>query len=143
MDIYTRVFFTAGLVWAIIALLLLLIAWWCAYTKRSLLLHRRLMIILTIAAWLFILGYLLRYILPDVKPLKISSHLIPWFAFHATIACIPLFGAPLLIWARIRPNDSSSLNLHLNKYHKRYGRILIPLWAFTHAAGVLNFFLIY
>jgi uncharacterized membrane protein YozB (DUF420 family) len=143
MDLYTKIFLTTGLIWAIIAMLLLLIAWWCAYTKRSLLLHRRLMILLTIAAWLFILGYLLRYLLPGVKPLNIPAYLIPWFAFHALIACIPLFGAPLLLWARIRPNDSISLNLHLNKHHTRYGRILMLLWAFTHAAGALNFFLIY
>ncbi|MFQ5586641.1 MAG: DUF420 domain-containing protein [Thermodesulfobacteriota bacterium] len=142
MSLYVKVFLFIGLIWANIALILLLVAWRSAYTRRGLLLHRRIMILLTVAAWLFVIGYILQFALPSVKPLSVPEGLVPWFVFHALVACIPLFGAPLLVWARLSPG-ASGLRAHLNRHHVTYGRILVPLWAFTHIGGLVNFFLVY
>jgi uncharacterized membrane protein YozB (DUF420 family) len=143
MSLYTKVFLTIGIIWANIALILLAVSWWSAYTRRKLLTHRRIMILLTVVAWLFICGYLLQFVIPSVEPLPVAGHLVPWFVFHAVVACIPLFGAPLLLWARLSPDRLDGVRGYLNRHHVTCGRILIPLWAFTHLGGIINFFLVY
>jgi len=143
MSLYTKLFLTIGVIWANIALILLAVSWWSAYTRRRLLTHKRIMILLTVVAWLFIGGYILQFILPSLEPLSVPDGLAPWFIFHAVVASISLLGAPLLLWARLSPDRLDGVRGHLNRHHVTYGRILIPLWAFTHVGGIINFFLVY
>ena len=143
MTLYIKIFLLANLVWAVVALVLIIYGWWCAYRRKKVCLHKRIMEILTVAAWLFIAAYLFRFLVPSLEPLPVPERLVPWFAFHALVACIPLFGAPLLIWARLTGADGGGLRGHLNGRHVTYGRVLLPLWFFTHAGGIVNYFIIY
>ena len=64
MKSYTEIFMLIALVWAIVAFGLLIVAWRAA-RERNIRRHRLIMIISTVAAWLFIAGYLLRYKFAD------------------------------------------------------------------------------
>ncbi|MEE9613543.1 MAG: DUF420 domain-containing protein [Thermodesulfobacteriota bacterium] len=143
MGTYSEIFFLAGLVWGVTAFALLIVAWRAA-AAGNIRLHRPLMIVLTVGAWLFISLYLLRYSYSDEisgeAALEVPPHLIPWLAVHGTVALIPLFGATVLVWARLSGNKSG-MRLHFNKNHRRYGRVLMVLWLFTRAGGTLNFYL--
>ena len=129
-----------ALVWAIVAFGLLIVAWRAA-RERNIRRHRLIMIISTVAAWLFIAGYLLRYKFADSIP-NIPPEYIPWFAIHGTVAMFPLIGATCLVWARLRERRNPSYQSHFNRYHKHYGRVLILLWCFTHLGGIFNFWLV-
>ncbi len=137
---YSQLFLYFGFIWGIIAFCLLVFAWRSAVkgnTRR----HRLLMMVLTVAAWLFIAAYLLRYRYPESIP-DVPPELIPWLAFHGTVALIPLFGASILVWARLTGDRVPENPRHLNRYHRIYGRVIIMLWCFTHIGGIANFWLI-
>jgi uncharacterized membrane protein YozB (DUF420 family) len=137
---YSQLFSYFGFTWGIIAFCLLIFAWRSAVkgnTRR----HRLLMIVLTGGAWLFIAAYLLRYRYPESIP-DVPPELIPWLAFHGTVALIPLFGASSLVWARLTGDRVPEKSRHLNRYHRIYGRVIIILWCFTHIGGIANFWLI-
>ncbi|MBI5343916.1 MAG: hypothetical protein HZB83_01025, partial [Deltaproteobacteria bacterium] len=61
---YGKIFLYYGFLWGIASLLLLLSAWRAAVSK-NITLHRTIMVVLTIGAWLFVLLYLLRYRIED------------------------------------------------------------------------------
>lgn len=87
-------------------------------------------------AWLFIVSYLLRYRFPELNR-DIPREYILWFAAHGTIALLPLIGASILVFARLR----LSATQHFNRYHRQYARILVLLWLFTHFGGLFNLWL--
>lgn len=134
-----QLFLSVGVVWAVIALGLLVWSW-MAIRRGDVSRHRSLMILLTAAAWLFMLLYLLRYRIPDMVP-HVPAEYIPWIAFHGTVALFPLIGASVLVWARWREKRHPGQEGHLKRNHKYYGRVLILLWAFTHLGGIVNAFL--
>ena len=136
MALYSKIFMYAGLLWGVISFCLLIAAWLLA-VRRDIKNHRFIMIILTVGAWIFILSYLLRNYLPGATAIEIPRHLVPWIAFHGTLGLVPLFGSTMLVFARLRRGPTS----HINRLHRLYGRVLVPIWCFTHIGGILNFFL--
>jgi len=139
MNTYSDIFMLTGFIWAIIATGLLIVAWRAARCG-NIVRHRLIMLISTLAAWIFIIGYVLRYRFADSIP-QIPPEYIPWFALHGTVAMIPFLGATCLVWARFRGRRNPSCNSHFNQNHARYGRVLIPLWCFTHLGGIANFWI--
>ncbi len=137
---YNQMFSQLSLIWAIVALVLLIVAW-RSIVRRNIKYHRGLMIFLTLGAWVFIAAYMLNYRSPD-RPV-VAPEYIPWLAIHGTIGLFILIGASLLVWARLRQARDSQAFLYLNRHHKRYGRILIVLWVFTHIGGIVNYWLFY
>lgn len=133
------VFLYAGTVWAFIALGLLFIAWKAA-RQENFKRHGKLMVLLMLAAWFFVLLYMLRYRFPELLP-QIPPEYIPWIALHGTVALFPLVGSLLLVLARWRQRRRPDSFSHLNRHHRRYGRVVIVLWCFTHIGGIINAFL--
>ncbi len=139
-DFLGAVFRYGGFCWALIALTLLVVAWQ-AIRQENIRRHKWIMITLTVAAWLFLLLYLLRYRYPDLVP-HVPATFIPWIAIHGTLALIPLFGATAMVVSRwLAAQDPAHPPGHLIRHHKAWGRIIIPLWAFAHIGGVINIFL--
>jgi len=132
-------FLYLGSIWALISLGLLFIAWRTA-RKKEFLLHRKIMIFLTAAAWAFMLLYLLRYKFPESLP-TIPPEYIPWIALHGTVALFPLIGATLLVISRWKEKRHPQGHFHFNRHHKVYGRVLMLLWSFTHVGGIVNAYL--
>ncbi len=129
-------FHYGSLIWAVLSILLLLVAWQAA-RQQQIACHKKLMILLTTMAWLFILSYLLRYRFPELNR-PIPREYILWFALHGTVALMPLVGAGCLLFARLR----LSVTHHFNRHHRRYAQILVPLWFFTHIGGLFNLWLL-
>ncbi len=129
-------FHYGSLIWAVLSMALLLVAWQAAHQKQ-IARHKKLMILLTTMAWLFILSYLLRYRFPELNR-PIPREYILWFALHGTVALLPLVGASCLLFARLR----LSATHHFNRYHRRYALVLVPLWFFTHIGGLFNLWLL-
>jgi len=115
---------------------------WRAARKGKRRLHRNIMLLLTAAAWVFLLIYLARYRYPELVPV-IPKAYIPWIALHGTVALFPLIGATLLVFNRLREQHTPEKNHHLNRHHAIYGRILIFLWCFTHLGGLVNAYLFF
>jgi uncharacterized membrane protein YozB (DUF420 family) len=136
---YTQYFQNFGLAWGVIALVLLILAWRAA-VNGNIVRHRTLMIVLMAGTWLFVVSYLSRYVIPGVEP-KIPTSLIPWIMFHGTVALIPFVGGSLMVWARLSKGNSD-LKVKINQSHRRYGRILLPLWVITLLGGIANYWLI-
>jgi len=129
-------FHYGSLFWALLSTVLLLIAW-RAVRQQQVAWHKKLMILLTAMAWLFILSYLLRYRFPELNR-PIPREYILWFALHGTVALLPLVGASCLLFARLRLSAAH----YFNRYHRRYALTLVPLWLFTHAGGLFNLWLL-
>ncbi len=136
-----QLFLSIGSAWAIIALALLVLAWHAARTK-SFNLHRKIMVFLTIAAWVFLALYLVRYRYPELTP-SIPPEYIPWLALHGTVALFPLIGATLMVISRWLERRHPGRKYHLNQHHKWYGRLFVLLWCFTHLGGIGNAYLFY
>ncbi len=134
---YGRLFLQLTLAWGVLSLFLLILAWRKAAGK-NIAVHKMLMIMLTVGAWLFVFSYLLRFIIPGYNAAEIPQSLIPWFAIHGTVAVFPLFGATALIYARIKGSNEAFLNRH----HRLFGRIAAALWCFTHLGGMVNIWLL-
>ena len=142
MQSYAQYFLIAATVWGVIAMTLLLTAWWCAY-QRCCKWHRRLMIFLTIGAWLFLLSYMIRYYTPGNTPPAIPTHLSLWFAIHGTMGMFSLISVTLVVWSRVsRGQWSRNLHQHFNRHHILYGRILVVVWTLTHMGGIANYWLL-
>jgi uncharacterized membrane protein YozB (DUF420 family) len=136
-------FSIVGGVWGVTALILLIVAWRAA-AALNIRLHRPLMILLVALAWVFLAAYLSRYSEHSrnygPSSQELPSYLILWLAVHGTVALIPLFGATMLVWARLTGTGAGpGIRLHLNRNHRRYGRALAGLWLFTNAGGIFNF----
>ena len=138
---YSQVFGFLSLVWGVISLALLWIAW-RAIVAEKLRLHRNLMVLLTVGAWLFIAGYLAHYRQPSTLP-QMDPAYVPWIALHGTLGLVPLVGATVLVSARYRQRADTRTVLHLNRHHRRYGRVFLAVWAFTHVGGIVNYWLFY
>ncbi len=128
-----------SLMWAVVSFVLLLVAWQCAVRDNTAL-HRRLMIFLTIAAWVFIFSYLLRY-RGSGEITHVPPQYVPWLAIHGSLGLVLLIGVTVLLWARLFQQRHQDSRLHLNRHHKVYGRIFVFLWALTHAGGIVNYWL--
>jgi len=131
-----QLFLYVGSAWAVIALGLLIVAWRAA-RANNIHLHRKIMIFLTSAAWIFLVLYLVRYRYPEMVT-AIPPEYIPWIALHGTVALFPLIGATLMVISRWREQRNPQGDLLLNRNHKWIGRILILLWCFTHLGGIAN-----
>ena len=131
-------FLHLSLAWGVFALTLLLIGWFAA-RKGNTRLHKKIMIFLTLGAWVFVGNYLLQYQsghIPDVPP-----ELMIWMSIHGTVAMAPLLGAIALIIARLRSHKNTAKINHINHHHRVYGRVLVVLWIFTHLGGFVNYYL--
>jgi uncharacterized membrane protein YozB (DUF420 family) len=137
---FSQLFLVIGVVWATIGFFLLIVAWHAA-ASGNIRRHRFIMILSAVAAWLFIIGYLLRYRYGESIP-QLPPEYIPWFALHGTVALFPFFGATFLVWGRLRERHKPAGQYHINRQHRKYGRVLIVLWCFTHLGGVVNFWLV-
>jgi len=135
------VFGQISAVWGFLSLGLLWIAWRAAVAKKWSL-HRNLMVLLILGAWVFIAGYLLRYRQPGAAP-EIDPAYIPWLALHGTLGLVPLVGATMLVVSRYRRYRQGVGVSHLNRHHRIYGRVLILVWVFTHVGGIVNYFLFF
>ncbi len=131
-------FSLAGGVWGATSFILLVIAWRAA-AARNIRLHRPLMVLLVLGAWAFLAAYLSKYSRHDGASSQLPSYLVLWLAAHGTIALVPLFGATMLVWARLTGESATGIRGHLNNNHRSYGRVLAGLWLFTNAGGIFNF----
>ena len=134
---YGRLFLQLTLAWGVLSLFLLILAWRKAAGGNTAV-HRMLMIMLTVGAWLFVLSYLLRFIIPGYNAPDIPKRLIPWFVIHGTVGTFILLGATALVYARIRGSKEAFLNRH----HRLIGRVTAGLWCFTHLGGLVNIWLL-
>lgn len=136
MNSYQQMFHYGSLFWALLSMLLLCWAWY-AIRHHQVQYHKRLMLLLSAMAWLFMLSYLLRYSFPELNRPVPREHIL-WFALHGTVALVPLLGASCLLFARMRLATAH----HLNRQHKRYGLLILATWFFTHMGGVYNLWLL-
>ena len=142
MNLYTKIFFYGGFVWAVLSTALLFVAWWCI-RHGQVARHKVIMILLTIGGWLFVFSYVLRYRMPDFVQIEVPRHLIPWLAFHGMLGLVPLFGASFLIWSRLTGGIyETGVRAHLNRHHRKYGTTFLIIWVFTHIGGLANFFIL-
>lgn len=140
---FVEIFGLGGAFWAIIALVLLFWAWRLARRERYVE-HKRLMIFLTLVAWLFLLIYILKTAVFNVEPVHVPDHLVPWIAIHGTLGLIPALATPIILWSRLTGSGFlKGFHRHLNGHHGHYGRIVVAVWALTHVGGVINFLLFY
>jgi uncharacterized membrane protein YozB (DUF420 family) len=132
-------FSLAGGAWGAASFVLLVVAWRAA-AGRNIRLHRPLMILLVLGAWGFLAAYLSKYSRDHGASSELPSYLILWLAAHGTVALVPLFGATMLVWARLTGAKSTTgIRFHLNTNHRTYGRVMAGLWLFTNAGGIFNF----
>jgi uncharacterized membrane protein YozB (DUF420 family) len=140
-------FLDLSLAWAFIALLLLLQAWRYA-VQGNIRRHRLMMLVLTLAAWVFVISYLL-ISRSSGQLSNLSTPMIVWLSIHGSVGLLPLFGAVALILARalqgLRSAHKSGTDrqFYLNRHHRFYGRIIMVLWVFTHLGGIANYFLLH
>jgi uncharacterized membrane protein YozB (DUF420 family) len=97
------------------------------------------MVLLVLGAWGFLAAYLSKYSRHNGASSQLPSYLVLWLAAHGTVALVPLFGATMLVWARLTGERATGIRLHLNNNHRSYGRVLAGLWLFTNAGGIFNF----
>jgi uncharacterized membrane protein YozB (DUF420 family) len=123
--------------WAVIALVLLIVAWRLARAGR-IMLHRNIMILLTVGAWIFIINYLFvqRY---GGDFGSFPSEYVPWMALHGSLGLVPLIGATCLVLGRLMAGRNK-FSIHFNRHHKAYGRVFIVVWFLTHLGGIFNAF---
>ncbi len=128
-------FLIISTVWAVIALVLLIVAWRLARVGR-IVLHRNIMILLTVGAWVFILNYIFvqRY---GGELWSFPREYIPWMALHGTLGLVLLIGATCLVVGRLM-TGRNKFSTHFNQHHKAYGRTIIVVWVFTHLGGIFN-----
>ncbi len=133
-------FLIISTIWAVVALALLIVAWRLARIGRTHL-HRNIMVLLTIGAWVFILNYIFlqRY---SGALVSFPREYVPWIALHGSLGLIPLFGATCLVASRLTAGKNR-FSVHFNRHHKSYGRILITIWVFTHLGGIFNAFFLH
>ena len=122
-------------IWAVVALVLLIAAWRLARVGRTGL-HRNIMILLTVGAWIFVTNYIFvqRY---DGELGSFPREYVPWMALHGSLGLVPLLGATCLIVGRLT-TGRSRFSAHFNRHHKAYGRVFIVVWSFTHLGGIYN-----
>ena len=121
--------------WALIAVILLLVSWRLA-RQGKISVHKNLMGLLTLGAWIFVINYLFRQRYGGAQ-LTIPKEYILWMAIHGSLGLIPLLGATSLIIARFRAG-TKGISGHFNRLHKGYGRVFIVIWIFTHLGGIVN-----
>ena len=131
----TSMFLIISTAWAVIALVLLIVAWWLVRVGR-IALHRNIMILLTVGAWIFIINYIFvqRYG-GELGPFP--SEYVPWMALHGSLGLVPLIGATCLVVGRLM-TGRNKFSTHFNQHHKAYGRTFIVVWFFTHLGGIFN-----
>lgn len=139
IPLYLIIFNYLTLAWGLISLGLLLLAW-KEIRRGEQRRHRRLMIILTVGAWIFLATYLLKYWLPGYQPPHVPRHLIPWLALHGMMGLVPFIGATLLVWARLS-GGRDFIRRHINQRHRAYGSFFAAIWCLTHLGGIINFWL--
>lgn len=134
-DTTMSTFLIISTVWAVVALVLLVVSWRLARAGRTAL-HRNIMILLTIGAWIFVANYILvqRY---GEDGGSFPREYIPWIAFHGSMGLIPLIGATCLVASRFMASGNS-FSAYFNRHHKLFGRTFIIIWCFTHLGGIFN-----
>ncbi len=138
---FTELSMNFGLGWSLLSIVFLLLAWYDA-TQSNTSRHRTIMIFMVLGSWLFVISYLLRYLIPGEMPSLPDPLMLTWLTVHGSIALIPSIGGPLMIWARYQKRDSS-LAQRINQQHRKIGRIIIPVWLFTHLGGITNYWLLH
>ncbi|MCF6217951.1 MAG: DUF420 domain-containing protein [Gammaproteobacteria bacterium] len=138
---FTELSMHYGLGWSLLSIIFLLLAWYDA-TQSNTSRHRTIMIFMVLGSWLFVISYLLRYLIPGEMPSLPDPLMLTWLTVHGSIALIPSIGGPLMIWARYQKGDSS-LAQRINQQHRKIGRIIIPVWLFTHMGGIANYWLLH
>ncbi len=137
---YTELSMNYGVIWSSVALVLLMLAKRDA-VNNNISRHRFLMILMVVCSWIFVVSYLLRYVIPGELPQLPSTVMIIWLVIHGSIAFIPLVGGSLMVWARLHKGDAP-LAQRINQNHRRYGKIIIPIWLFTLLGGIANYWLL-
>ncbi len=130
-------FLIISTVWAVVALALLVVAWNMARIGRTVV-HRNIMVLLTLGAWVFILSYIFGQRYGDNFE-SFPREYVPWMALHGSLGLVPLLGATCLVIARLMA-DRNKFSTHFNRHHRRYGRVFIVVWCFTHLGGIFNAF---
>ncbi len=137
---FTELSMNFGLGWSVLSIGFLLLAWYDA-TQSNSSRHRTIMIFMVLGSWLFVISYLLRYLIPGEMPSLPDPLMLTWLTVHGSIALIPSIGGPLMIWARYQ-KGGSPLAQRINQSHRKIGRIIIPIWLFTHMGGITNYWLL-
>ena len=94
-------FLAISTIWAIAAIVLLVFSWRLARTGK-IRVHKTLMILLTLGAWVFVASYLFTQRYGDAAAIPFPKEHVIWMAVHGTIGLIPLVGATCLIVSRVR-----------------------------------------
>lgn len=129
-------FLAISTIWAVAAIVLLAFSWRLA-RKENIRVHKTLMILLTLGAWVFVATYLFTQRYGDAAAIPFPKEHVIWMAVHGTIGLIPLVGATCLIVSRVR-SKGNYRSTHLNRNHKYYGRVIVVIWLFTHLGGIFN-----
>ena len=129
-------FLAISTIWAVAAIVLLVFSWRLARTGK-IRVHKTLMILLTLGAWVFVATYLFTQRYGDAVAIPFPKEHVIWMAVHGTIGLIPLVGATCLIVSRVR-SKGNYRSTHLNRNHKYYGRGIVVIWLFTHLGGIFN-----
>jgi len=129
-------FLAISTIWAVAAIVLLVFSWRLARTGK-IRVHKTLMILLTLGAWVFVASYLFTQRYGDAAAIPFPKEHVIWMAVHGTIGLIPLVGATCLIIGRVR-SKGNYRSTHFNRNHKYYGRVIVVIWLFTHLGGIFN-----
>ena len=129
-------FLAISTIWAVAAIVLLVFSWHLARAE-NIHVHRTMMILLTLGAWVFVASYLFTQRYGDAAAIPFPEEHVIWMAVHGTIGLIPLVGATCLLVSRVR-SKGNYRSTHLNRNHRRYGRVIVVIWLFTHLGGIYN-----
>jgi uncharacterized membrane protein YozB (DUF420 family) len=129
-------FLAISTIWAVVAIVLLIFSWRLARAGK-IRVHKTLMTLLTLGAWVFVASYLFTQRYGDAAAIPFPKEHVIWMAVHGTIGLIPLVGATCLIVSRVR-SKGNYRSTHLNRNHKYYGRVIVVIWLFTHLGGIFN-----
>ena len=140
------VFFAVSALWGVAACLLLVWAWVVIRINKERFerLHRRVLTVMTSGGWAFVLFYLFGVRLRSNRA-SVPPEIAPWLAAHGAIALMTLFGATILVWARLTgrgDRDPLIFRARLNASHAGYGRVVALLWLLSHLGGIFNLYLI-
>jgi uncharacterized membrane protein YozB (DUF420 family) len=129
-------FLAISTIWAVVAIVLLIFSWRLARAGK-IRVHKTLMTLLALGAWVFVASYLFTQRYGDAAAIPFPKEHVIWMAVHGTIGLIPLVGATCLIVSRVR-SKGNYRSTHLNRNHEYYGRVIVAIWLFTHLGGIFN-----
>ena len=126
--------------WGFSSILLAIYAW-CAVAGGGRMVHRAVMTFLVAGGWFFVALYLYNNGFASHSG-HLPTNARIWFALHGIFALSTLLLATSMAWARLTSSreGDSGIRASLNSAHIGLGRVVLTLWIFTHAGGIVNLY---